>query len=292
MHESLCQRFLDFVGIRVVDNPNPSANLSSHLSRPQWTSQASTFFGAPVGVPTGCPENREPVVVPGCDGRCGVARNVLAQGDPPLQEFGSRLKHREVKLLLVAEVGECGIECSYSYSYMCAVNLTARRLLSYMQNMRRERRTPVGLQPTKESCLPILEELSPGAASHSAKGLRQSLQKELSKHHGLRTHLLRNDDQAKLSYFQRKYPRLWQPMALVKHFPNQQYEPHELLSTQKALYQVSKTLLRIARYISTESDKGLNDALLLSATLAFFPASVGSMASAGLKRIPWTPESC
>lgn len=37
-----------------------------------------------------------------------------------------------------------------------------------------------------------------------------------------------------------------------------------------------------------ESDKGLNDALSLSTVLALIPASVGFMASAGLKR---TPES-
>ncbi|UKZ92800.1 uncharacterized protein TrAFT101_007736 [Trichoderma asperellum] len=50
--------------------------------------------------------------------------------------FGSRLEHREVKLLLAADVGECGIEGSHSYSYMHTINLTARRLWSYMQNMR------------------------------------------------------------------------------------------------------------------------------------------------------------
>lgn len=68
VHESLCQRFWTLLPVRIHPQIWPR-----RLSRPRWTSQASTFFGAPVGVPT------EPVVVPECDGRCGVARNVLAQ---------------------------------------------------------------------------------------------------------------------------------------------------------------------------------------------------------------------
>lgn len=40
----------------------------------------------PVGVPTGPKVGSQPV--PGCDGRCGAARNVLAQRNPPWHESG------------------------------------------------------------------------------------------------------------------------------------------------------------------------------------------------------------
>ncbi|KAL9477289.1 hypothetical protein ACSS6W_007130 [Trichoderma asperelloides] len=52
-----------------------------------------------------------------------------------------------------------------------------------------------------------------------------------------------------------------------------------------------KNALTSSKIHLSESDKGLNDALCLSTALVLFLASVGSMASAGLKRIPWTPES-
>lgn len=59
---------------------------------------------------------------------------------------------------------------------------------------------------------------------------------------------------------------------------------------KKIKQHASNTLTNTKMHLS-ESDKGLNDALSLSALLVFIPASVGFMASAGLKRTPWTPES-
>lgn len=167
---------------------------------------------------------------------------------------------------------------------MYTVDLTAGRLSSHMQKMRRERPTPVGLQPTKESLLTYITGAFP-------QRMRLTQPKDcgspcIRKSEGtvadapIFDEAMKERNLGKGSRWCRR--RIFFPISSMNRMSTSQ--------PKKVLHSASNTFTNTKIHLS-ESDKGLNDALLLSTALVLFKASVGSMASAGLKRTPWTPES-